>query len=85
MATNWAPDSWRAKPIRQVPDYPDKAALEEVDGERPQRRHALLDAARTAIVDVAALGAGEPRAARAAHAAVGLERRRPPRLRRRHG
>ena len=31
MATNWAPDSWRAKPIRQVPDYPDKAALKAAE------------------------------------------------------
>ncbi|HET7412622.1 MAG TPA: 3-deoxy-7-phosphoheptulonate synthase, partial [Pararhizobium sp.] len=27
MAQNWTPDSWRSKPIKQVPDYPDKAAL----------------------------------------------------------
>jgi 3-deoxy-7-phosphoheptulonate synthase len=32
MAERWTPDSWRRKPIVQVPDYPDKAALEEVDG-----------------------------------------------------
>src|SRR4051812_44291379 len=31
MATNWAPDSWRAKPIRQVPDYPDRAALKAAE------------------------------------------------------
>lgn len=28
-AAQWTPDSWRAKPIKQVPDYPDKAALEK--------------------------------------------------------
>ncbi|KAK3329539.1 DAHP synthetase [Apodospora peruviana] len=26
-ATKWSPDSWRSKPIKQCPDYPDKAAL----------------------------------------------------------
>ena len=31
MATPWAPDSWRSKPIRQVPDYADKAALTRVE------------------------------------------------------
>src|SRR3954462_845577 len=27
MAQNWTPNSWRNKPIQQVPDYPDQAAL----------------------------------------------------------
>ncbi|MDF1633967.1 3-deoxy-7-phosphoheptulonate synthase class II [Mycoplana sp. MJR14] len=27
MAQNWTPNSWRQKPIQQVPDYPDAAAL----------------------------------------------------------
>jgi 3-deoxy-7-phosphoheptulonate synthase len=27
----WTPDSWRAKPIVQVPEYPDMQALEEVE------------------------------------------------------
>jgi 3-deoxy-7-phosphoheptulonate synthase len=31
MAERWTRDSWRKKPIVQVPDYPDKAALEEVE------------------------------------------------------
>lgn len=31
MALAWSPDSWRSKPIVQVPDYPDKAALAEVE------------------------------------------------------
>jgi 3-deoxy-7-phosphoheptulonate synthase len=31
MATPWKPDSWRGKPIVQVPDYPDAAALEAVE------------------------------------------------------
>ncbi|WP_223475090.1 class II 3-deoxy-7-phosphoheptulonate synthase [Oricola indica] len=31
MATTWTPDSWRAKPILQVPAYPDANVLEEVE------------------------------------------------------
>src|SRR2546423_9857721 len=31
MAQPWRLDSWRGKPIVQVPEYPDQAALEEVE------------------------------------------------------
>lgn len=31
MAQNWNPTSWRNKPIQQVPDYPDLAALEATE------------------------------------------------------
>src|SRR5690242_12496360 len=31
MSEAWSPSSWRQKPIRQVPDYPDKAGLEAVE------------------------------------------------------
>ena len=31
MAAVWKPDSWRAKPIVQVPKYPDQGALEAVE------------------------------------------------------
>jgi len=31
MATPWSPDSWRSKPIVQVPDYPDSGVLAEVE------------------------------------------------------
>ena len=31
MAASWSPSSWRNKPIKQVPDYPDKAALAKVE------------------------------------------------------
>ena len=31
MAQTWTPDSWRAKPILQVPAYPDQKVLEEVE------------------------------------------------------
>ncbi len=30
MAAPWSPDSWRSKPIVQMPDYPDPAALADV-------------------------------------------------------
>ena len=31
MPSRWSPDSWRTKPIEQVPVYPDPAALAEVE------------------------------------------------------
>src|ERR1700690_2549466 len=31
MAARWTPDSWRSKPIVQVPDYPDQKALSEAE------------------------------------------------------
>ena len=31
MAQNWNPTSWRQKPIQQVPDYPDMAALDATE------------------------------------------------------
>jgi 3-deoxy-7-phosphoheptulonate synthase len=31
MAERWSPDSWRKKPILQVPDYPDPRALADVE------------------------------------------------------
>ncbi|MGB1547447.1 MAG: class II 3-deoxy-7-phosphoheptulonate synthase [Alphaproteobacteria bacterium] len=31
MAKNWAPASWRKKPARQMPDYPDKEGLAAVE------------------------------------------------------
>lgn len=31
MPKNWTPDSWRSKPILQVPDYPDQDKLREVE------------------------------------------------------
>ena len=31
MAQNWSPQSWRSKPIVQVPNYRDPAALEAVE------------------------------------------------------
>src|SRR4029450_9144954 len=31
MSAKWAPDSWRAKPISQMPEYPDAAKLNAVE------------------------------------------------------
>ncbi len=31
MAATWSPDSWRSKPIVQVPDYPDSKALTDTE------------------------------------------------------
>jgi 3-deoxy-7-phosphoheptulonate synthase len=31
MPDRWTPDSWRTRPIMQAPDYPDRAALAEVE------------------------------------------------------
>ncbi len=31
MSAKWTPDSWRAKDIRQVPEYPDSAAVDSVE------------------------------------------------------
>ena len=28
---NWTPSTWRSRPIKQVPDYPDAAALATVE------------------------------------------------------
>ena len=36
MSPSWTPDSWRAKPIKQMPVYPDQAALAAVE-ERVRR------------------------------------------------
>ncbi len=33
MAERWAPDSWRAKPAVQMPEYPDAKALEAVEAQ----------------------------------------------------
>src|SRR6478609_9880334 len=31
MPERWTPDSWRGKPVLQMPDYPDKQALADVE------------------------------------------------------
>ncbi len=31
MSERWTPDSWRGKPIMQVPDYPDRQVLADTE------------------------------------------------------
>jgi len=31
MSERWTPESWRHKPVQQIPDYPDQAALKAVE------------------------------------------------------
>ncbi len=33
MSERWAPDSWRSKPVVQIPDYPDARALVDVEAQ----------------------------------------------------
>ena len=33
MTERWSPESWRSKPVQQVPDYPDQKALAEVEAQ----------------------------------------------------
>ena len=33
MSERWTPDSWRAKPVLQIPDYPDAKALADVEAQ----------------------------------------------------
>jgi len=33
MSERWTPDSWRSKPIMQMPDYPDRDALKRVEAQ----------------------------------------------------
>ena len=33
MSERWTPDSWRAKPVQQMPQYPDVKALADVEAQ----------------------------------------------------
>src|SRR5467141_3722764 len=33
MSERWTPDSWRTKPVLQIPDYPDAKALADVEAQ----------------------------------------------------
>src|ERR1700758_3230685 len=33
MSERWSPDSWRSKPVVQIPDYPDANALADVEAQ----------------------------------------------------
>ncbi len=60
MATNWTPDSWRDKPILQVPEYPDKASLNSVESElRAMPPLVFAGEARRLKAGLAKVAAGE--------------------------
>src|SRR6202795_3321429 len=33
MSERWTPDSWRARPVKQIPDYPDAKVLADVEAQ----------------------------------------------------
>ena len=33
MSERWTPDSWRSKPVQQMPDYPDAKHLADVEAQ----------------------------------------------------
>ncbi len=33
MSERWTPDSWRARPVKQIPDFPDAKGLAEVEAQ----------------------------------------------------
>jgi len=59
-AANWSPDTWRHRPAQQVPDYPDPAAVTEVEA-RLARQPPLVFAgeARNLKKDLARVARGE--------------------------
>ena len=46
MPERWTPDSWRGKPIVQVPQYPDAAKLAAVEASLHRSRRWFLPARR---------------------------------------
>ena len=60
QSKTWTPDSWRAKPVQQVPDYPDAEALQRVE-ESLRNYPPLVFAgeARKLKADLAKVAAGE--------------------------
>ncbi|HEY2071932.1 MAG TPA: 3-deoxy-7-phosphoheptulonate synthase class II [Rhizomicrobium sp.] len=60
MSQSWSPSSWRGKPIRQAPDYPDAAALAAVET-RLKTHPPLVFAgeARSLKASLAQVGAGK--------------------------
>src|SRR6185312_5742049 len=57
---SWSPSTWRSKPIRQVPEYPDPAALEAVEA-RLKRHPPLVFAgeARNLMAGLAQVAEGK--------------------------
>ncbi|MCD2316974.1 3-deoxy-7-phosphoheptulonate synthase class II [Sphingomonas sp. IC-11] len=60
MAANWAPDSWTAHEARQLPDYPDVAALKAAtDTLRSHPPLVFAGEARNLTAELARVAAGE--------------------------
>ncbi|SEI84564.1 3-deoxy-D-arabinoheptulosonate-7-phosphate synthase [Sphingomonas sp. OV641] len=60
MAANWAPDSWTAHEARQLPDYPDAAALKAAtDTLRSHPPLVFAGEARNLTAELARVAAGE--------------------------
>lgn len=60
MAANWAPDSWTAHEARQLPDYPDAAALKAAtDALRSHPPLVFAGEARNLTAELARVAAGE--------------------------
>jgi 3-deoxy-7-phosphoheptulonate synthase len=60
MAANWIKDSWRGKPILQVPDYADQAKLEAAEAElRNYPPLVFAGEARNLKAQLAKVAAGE--------------------------
>jgi len=60
MADKWSPDSWRGKPIEQVPEYPDAGAVKAVtDGLRTSPPLVFAGEARSLQKALANVCAGE--------------------------
>jgi 3-deoxy-7-phosphoheptulonate synthase len=56
----WSPQGWRAKPIRQVPEYPDPAALSAVETQlRAYPPLVFAGEARTLTQSLAAVAEGK--------------------------
>jgi 3-deoxy-7-phosphoheptulonate synthase len=60
MATNWTPQSWKAYEARQLPDYPDAAALDRAMGELAHYPPLVFAGeARALMGDLAQVAAGK--------------------------
>src|ERR1700747_3476900 len=61
MSERWTPDSWRAKPVLQVPDYPDAKALADVEKQLATFPPLVFAGeARNLMKALARVSAGEP-------------------------
>ena len=56
MAKNWAPDTWRGKPARQMPDYPDAQALSAMEDTLRTRPPLVFAAIKEVAREAEAMG-----------------------------